>query len=161
MERFLFGAILASVFPMMVIGRQLFAYLDKIRTKRTTREIKSIVLLSTLASLGVINLLIVFPRIVLGVAVILIIISVIKFNKRTTWDKKNALALFLSGLTWLLYFALEFVMREWLRATNAQIRVELLFIAPILFFEAAIALCLASVDLTAGEKQELTKRSSR
>lgn len=161
MEKILFIAILASVFPMMVIGRQLLAYLDNIRTKKTTREIKSIVLFSTLASLGVINLFIAFPKIVLGVAVILIIISVIKFNKRTTWDKKNALALFLSGLTWLLYFALEFVMREWSRAANATIRVDLLFIAPILFFEAAIALCLASVDLTASEKQELTNRSSR
>ncbi len=84
MEKILFIAILASVFPMMVIGRQLLA-ISIIFEQRNNREIKSIVLFSTLASLGVINLFIAFPKIVLGVAVILIIISVIKFNKRTTW----------------------------------------------------------------------------
>ncbi|HUJ18128.1 MAG TPA: hypothetical protein VL197_09055 [Nitrospirota bacterium] len=115
METLLFIAIVVSVFPVWSIGRQLLAYLDKIRTKKTIREIKSIVILSTLAGFAGINLFIAFPKVVVVVAIILIIISVIKYNKKTTWDKKNATSLFLSGLTWIIYFALEFSMREWSR----------------------------------------------
>jgi len=153
----IFIGILVSAILMIAIGGALLSYVERIRSKKTVLGIISVFTLSIVMSFVLINFLIIIPALAIIPAIILIILGLNSYSLKTNWDRKTARACFLAGIAWLLYCLYEFKMR----AFPGSIRVDLLFIAPIIFGEAAIAFCVIAVHLTDIEKNELTTRSSR
>jgi hypothetical protein len=157
----IFYSILASSFIMIAIGRRLLNYLEQVRPIKVARDIKSLVFLSALVSIGVMIPIVAIPQLALILSIILISVGLGKYRHEAGWDEKIAQALFLAGIMWLLFFFYELKMRTWSLTVGTPIRLDLLYIAPIMCCEAMLAFSVAAVNLSDSERKKLTNRSSR